>query len=69
MIRWRFGLTQHSNHVLNVRGFKLILDYLKIPKGASLIYHVVIMLSCESGERHLVILARDDRWDLVTDGS
>ena len=39
------------------------------PHWAYLVYHVVMMSSCEFGESHLVILARDDgRRDVMTDG-
>ena len=67
MIRESFILVQNSNHALDVRVYELFLDYLKIPIGAYLVYHVV-MKPGESGERHLVMLPGDDGCDLMTDG-
>ena len=68
MIRKGFLLVQNSNHALDVKVYELILDDLKLPIGAYLVYHVVMKLSPESGERHLVMLPCDDGCDLMTDG-
>ena len=61
-------MVQNSNHALDVKVYDLILDDLKLPIGAYLVYHVVMKLSSESGERHLVMLPCDDGCDLMTDG-